>query len=64
MHFFKFKIMINIIIKIIKIIKIIIIYIVFCPVWDSFSSENILCYYIALRTSFLWCPAWNSSCLT
>ena len=53
MHFFKFKIMINIIITIIKIIKIIIIYIVFCPVWDSFSSENILCYYIALRTSFL-----------
>ena len=42
MHFFKFKIMINIIIIIIKIIKIIIIYIVFCPVWDSFSSENIL----------------------
>ena len=41
MHFFKFKIMINIIITIIKIIKIIIIYIVFCPVWDSFSSENI-----------------------
>ena len=42
MHFFIFKIIINIIIIIIKIIKIIVIYIVFCPVWDSFSSEDIL----------------------
>ena len=41
-YFFIFKIIINITIIIIKIIKIIVIHIVFCPVWDSFSSEDIL----------------------